>query len=259
MDLKLNEQSNEKVVFVLKEVTAAYANTLRRLVINDVPTMAIEDVTFLKNDSVLYDEIIAHRLGLVVLKTDLESYNMMSVCSCKGAGCAQCQLKLTIDVEGPRTVYAEDIISSDPAVVPVFPKTVITKLIEGQNLKCEATAILGTGKEHVKWGSGLVWYNHEPVIKVNNKSDNFAAVKNKFPPQIFNEKGEIEAAKINSPQLIDACADVDEDVVSITFVKDSFTITVEAFGSLSPKKMLTQAIDVFDKQLDGFAKLVKTI
>ena len=89
MKIELVEKSDNKIVFTLKDVTAGYANTLRRLMIGEVPTMAIDDVTIAKNDSVLYDEIIAHRLGLVVLKTDLSSYNMMSVCKCKGAGCAR--------------------------------------------------------------------------------------------------------------------------------------------------------------------------
>ncbi len=259
MKLNITEQKEDSISFVLKDVTPAYANTLRRLMMSETPTMAIEDVTFFKNDSVLYDEILAHRLGLVVLKTDLKSYNMQSVCSCKGAGCAQCQLKLTMDVEGPRTVYAKDLVSSDPKVVPVHPNTVLTKLLEGQKLKFEAVAILGIGKEHTKWNPGLIWYYHEPTIKVNCKGKKFETVKNQFPPQVFNKKGEIDAELINSPQLLDACSDIDPEVVSITFDKNSFIFKVESFGALTPKEIVQIATDTFDKQLDSFAKLIKEI
>lgn len=259
MKITVTEQSENKLSFILKDTTSVYANTLRRLMLNEVPTMAIEDVTFLKNDSILYDEILAHRLGLVVLKTDLKSYNMQSVCSCKGAGCAQCQLKLTINVEGPRTVYASDLVSEDPKVVPVFPKTMITKLLEGQKLSVELTAVLGLGKEHAKWNTGLVWYYNEPVIKVNNKSKSFNEAKDKFPEQIFNKKGEIDANLINSPQLVDACSDIDSSVVSIDFIKDSFVFVVESFGALTPKEIVITALDMFDKQLNVFSKLVKEI
>ena len=55
--------------------------------IDEVPTMAIEDVEFRKNNSILYDEMLAHRLGLVVLKTDLKSYDLLEECTCKGKGC----------------------------------------------------------------------------------------------------------------------------------------------------------------------------
>lgn len=259
MKLEIIEQSEDKLKFVLKDVTDAYANTLRRLMLGEVPTMAIDDVTFYKNDSVLYDEILAHRLGLVVLKTDLKSYNMKSVCSCKGAGCAQCELKLTLDVEGPRTVYAKDLVSSDPKVVPAFPNTILTKLLEGQKLKLDCVATLGLGKEHSKWNPGLIWYYYQPIIKVNNKSKNFNDVKDKFPPQIFNKKGEIEADLINSPNLIDACSDIDEDIVSIKLDKNAHVFIVESFGFLTPKEIVQTAIETFEKQLGLFSKSIKEI
>lgn len=260
MKLKINEQTGEKLIFELSDINAVYANTIRRLMQSEVPVMAIEDVTFYKNDSVLYDEILAHRLGLVVLKTDLESYNMKSVCSCKGVGCAQCELKLKLDVQGPRTVYASDLVSSDPKVVPVFPKTIITKLREGQKLTIEATAILGVGKEHAKWNPGLIWYYNKPTIKINTKSKNYSESKNKFPPQIFNDKGEIDAKLIEqNPQLIDACSDIDTDIVSITFDPDVFVFQVESFGFIPAKDIVKTSIDIFNKQLDAFSKLVKEI
>jgi DNA-directed RNA polymerase subunit D len=259
MKITVHENTNEKISFTLKGVDTAYANTLRRLMLGEVPTMAIEEVVFSKNDSVLYDEIIAHRLGLVVLKTDLKSYNMMSVCKCEGAGCPQCQLKLSLKVEGPKTVYAEDLISKDPKVKPVYPKTIIVKLLEGQQLELEATAILGTGKEHSKWSPGLVWYNNEANIKINNKHKDFAKFKNKFPPQVFNAKGEIEEKLINSPQLIDACMDVNPEIVNITFQKDAFRFTVESFGALNAKEIVTKAMEIYEGQIKTFESLVKTL
>ena len=259
MKITVHEKTDEKIIFTLKGVDTAYANTLRRLMLGEVPTMAIEEITFLKNDSILYDEILAHRLGLVVLKTDLDSYNMTSVCKCKGAGCPQCQLKLSLKVEGPKTVYAEDLNSKDPNVVPVYPKTIIVKLLEGQKLELEATAILGTGKEHAKWSAGLVWYANEAVIKVNNKHKDFVKFKDKYPPQVFNKKGEIEADLINAPQLVDACLDINPEIVNITFQKDAFRFTVESFGALKAKEIVTRAMEVYASQLKSFEGLVKAL
>ncbi len=259
MKITIHENTDEKVAFTIKDIDVVYANTLRRLMLGEVPTMAIEEVTFSKNDSVLYDEILAHRLGLIVLKTDLKSYNMMSVCKCKGAGCPQCQLKLSLKVEGPKTVYAEDLVSKDPAVIPVYPKTILVKLLEGQQLELEATAILGTGKEHSKWSPGLVWYTNEAVIKVNNKHKDFSKFKNKYPPQVFNAKGEIDSKLINSPQLVDACMDVNPEIVNITFQKNAFQFTVESFGALKAKEIVTRALELFEGQIKSFEKLVKSI
>ena len=71
-----NEKDDGKVSFIIKDTNAAFANALRRIIIEEVPTMAIEEVEFRKNNSILYDEIIAHRMGLITLKTDLKSYNL---------------------------------------------------------------------------------------------------------------------------------------------------------------------------------------
>jgi DNA-directed RNA polymerase subunit D len=170
MKLKLvSKKEDEKLQIEIKDAGHAYVNTIRRLCMNEVPAMAIEDVELRKNDSGLYDEIVAHRLGLVALKTDLKSYDLATDCKCKGEGCAKCQLKLTIKVKGPGTVYAKDIVSKDPKVIPVFPETPIVKLLDDQELECEMTAVLGKGKDHVKWSPCLAYYNQEEDLEVEDK------------------------------------------------------------------------------------------
>jgi len=160
MEIKLleNQEKKNKIIFSLTGVDIAYANTLRRLMGFEVPVMAIEDVEFRKNSSILYDEVLAHRLGLIPLTTDLKSYDLPNECKCKGAGCASCQVKLTLKASGPGMVYSSDLKSKDPAVKPVFNKIPIVKLLEGQELELEATAVLGQGKVHSKWCPGLIFY-----------------------------------------------------------------------------------------------------
>ena len=83
MEVRLleHDKKKNKCSFILKDTNAAFANVLRRNIINKVPVMAIEDVEFRKNSSVLYDEIVAHRLGLVPLATDLKTYDLPAECS----------------------------------------------------------------------------------------------------------------------------------------------------------------------------------
>ena len=131
--------------------------------------------------------MIAHRLGLLSLTTDLKSYNLTKKCKCKGEGCARCQLKLTLKAKGPATVYASEIKSKDAAVKPVFPKTPIVKLLKGQDLELEATAVLGTGKEHMKWSPGLVYYKYKPSIEIGNVKSPEAVVE-ACPVNIFELK-----------------------------------------------------------------------
>ena len=96
MEIKKIKQIENKLIFEISEINEVEANTIRRLMITETPVMAIDEVEIQKNDSALYDEILAHRLGLVPLKTNPKSYILSEKCTCKGEGCAKCQTTLTI-------------------------------------------------------------------------------------------------------------------------------------------------------------------
>ena len=88
----------------------------QELVLDSVLTMAADTVEIRRNDSALYDEMLAHRIGLVPLTTDLPSYKLRDECSCSGEGCMSCEVKLTLKKKGPCNVYASDFETSDPKV-----------------------------------------------------------------------------------------------------------------------------------------------
>ncbi len=101
---------------VLKDVAPSTANAIRRTILAEVPTLAIEDVRIKENSSSLYDEIIAHRLGLIPIKTDLKLFNFREHCKCKGKGCPSCTLELTLTAKcnkDNQTVYSTDLKSKD--------------------------------------------------------------------------------------------------------------------------------------------------
>src|SRR3990170_90071 len=130
-------------------------NALRRIALAEVPSMAIDEVVMIENSSIMQDEMIAHRLGLTPLKTDLDSYNLPEECACQSEfGCNLCRVTLTLDAEakeGTRIVYSEELVSENPNISPVSDKIPIIKLAKGQKLKLEAYARLGKGKVHAKW------------------------------------------------------------------------------------------------------------
>jgi DNA-directed RNA polymerase subunit D len=128
---------------------------VRRFCISEVPSMAIDDIVILENSSVLYDEILAHRLGMIPLKTDLERYVLPEKCDCGSPlGCQKCRVLLVLDASAkdkPRTVVSGDLVSEDRDISPISANIPIVKLAVGQSVKLEAYARLGRGKEHAKW------------------------------------------------------------------------------------------------------------
>ena len=263
MEIRVLSYNKEegKLSFIIKDTNPIFANTLRRIMIEEVPTMAIEDVEFSKNNSVLYDEMTAHRLGLIPLKTDLKSYNLPEKCKCKGEGCARCQLKLELKAtKGSGMVYASEIKSKDPAVKPVYPKMPIVKLLKGQTLELEATAVLGKGKAHSKWSPGLVYYKHKPIIEIGNVK-NPEEVVEKTHGNIFEIKnGKLEVVKDNlfKYDLAGIAEEVSKGEIKVTYDND-IIFYIESWGQLSCKEILNQAIEIFNETFDELNEEVKKL
>lgn len=155
MKIEFIEKSDAKVNVHLQGVSRAYANAIRRMALSEVPCMAIDDVVILENSSVVYDELLAHRLGLIPLKTDLSKYVLPEECDCNNPlGCPKCRVLLVLDAEAKdkvKDVVSGDLRSEDESTVPISSFISIVKLAPSQKIKLEAYARLGRGKEHAKW------------------------------------------------------------------------------------------------------------
>jgi DNA-directed RNA polymerase subunit D len=256
----LKTEKKNYLSFLLEKSSVAFANSLRRVAIEEVPVMAVEWVEFKKNSSVLYDEVLAHRIGLVPLKTDLKSYNLPAECPCNGAGCAQCQLKFTLKAKGPVSVYASDIETTDPKVIPVYPKMLLTKLLKGQALECDMIATLGQGKEHTKWSPGQVYYKYRPTIKISKKGESFLECAKVCPQQVFDKKGDklvINEKNLLNCHLCGACIDLSGGEVSVEKNVTDFVFYVESWGMLSAEDIIMNASKRLDIKFDDFTELFK--
>lgn len=153
--IKILESSDSHVKLLLKGIDRVYANALRRFAISEVPCMAIDEIVIHDNSSVLYDEILAHRLGLIPLTTDLEGYILPQDCDCKTSlGCTKCRVLLVLDAvatDEVKTIYSGDLVSEDTRVKPYADNIPIIKLAPSQKIKLEAYAKLGKGRTHAKW------------------------------------------------------------------------------------------------------------
>ena len=145
--LDVISKDSQKIAIKLKGVPLQYANALRRVCLNGVTVFAIDTVDIIENTSVLPDEGLAHRLGLIPLKTDLSKYNESD------------KILLVLDSgesEVTRTVLSSELSSEDDTVKPVSEKIPIVQLAPGQKIKVECYARLGRGTEHAKWNSSNI-------------------------------------------------------------------------------------------------------
>ena len=99
MEIEFSSLDDTLARFTLAGASPAFANAFRRAMIGEVPTLAIEDVRIYDNTSAFFDEMLAHRLGLIPIKTDLSTYSTQENCTCGGAGCPGCTVTFTLSVE----------------------------------------------------------------------------------------------------------------------------------------------------------------
>lgn len=253
MEIEFLKKEDNETTFIVRGINSVFANTLRRLIIDEVPTLAIEDVEIHKNSSAMYDEMLAHRLGLIPLTTDLKSYTMPDECRCKGKGCAHCQLHMQLKAKGPCVVYSSEITSKDSKVKPAFPKIPIVKLLKDQEIELDAVAVLGTGKDHVKFSPGLIYYHAYPNIKLTDAKKAAAEVCPTGAVYLKDDKLKSDEQKCI---LCKACEEKGSEIKSS---ETDFVFTLESFGQLSPKEIINTAIKVFQEKLKKFDKLVDKI
>jgi|TARA_B110000438_G_scaffold202178_1_gene193735 DNA-directed RNA polymerase subunit D len=150
LSLEIINQNEQKVSVKIKGVQLQYANALRRICLNGVPVYAVDNIDILENSSVLADEAVAHRVGLIPLKTDL---------SASKDGNENDKIMLTLDSgfsDETRTILSGDLKSQDGNVIPTSNDIPIVTLAPGQSIKFEAYARLGRGTEHARWNSANV-------------------------------------------------------------------------------------------------------
>jgi len=265
--IEVLEKDATNIRIVVKDADVPLMNALRRIALAEVPAMAIDDVVMIENSSILQDEMIAHRLGLVPLKTDLDNYNLPEDCECKSEfGCAQCRVTLTLNAESneaTRPVYSGELVSENLDVVPVTGKIPIVKLAKGQKLKLEAYARLGKGKKHAKWqpvcGCGYKYY---PKIQVPAKGcEDCTKCVDICPKKVLSIKGE----KVDVRDLLTCtlCMDCVEacpkkgDGIKVEWEPNAFVMNIESTGALPPERILQEATKILDKQLKEFKEELK--
>ncbi len=243
-DVEFVERGDREGRFLVRGITPAFANGIRRAMVADVPTMAIDTVRFVENSSVMFDEQLALRLGLVPLTTPPE-----------GEFVEDDTVTLSIDVEGPATAYSGDLVSSDSLVEAADENVPIIELKDGQRLEAEAEARLERGKNHAKHQGGVaVGYRHLQRVEVVDDLPEFQEQESQIVRGVVEENGELVPT-----------SEFDHDIstrhpgkeVRLEDVPNAFVFHVETDGSFSVEELVMRAADSIEARATELEEAVQ--
>jgi len=258
MKVNVAERKGNRITFVLQGATPAFANALRRIMVSEIPTMAVDSVEFHENDSVLFDEVVAHRIGLIPISFDPDKFNARSSCRCGGKGCSLCQVVFAVERTGPGMVYSGDMKSSNKAVKPSSPDFPIVELLKSQSIRLEATAILGTGSEHAKWQAANASYQYYPQLVVKDAKEAKKCLKACPKDAIKLRAGKPVLA---DPEKCDLCRQCLEGCKGIEIEGDPtrFIFRVESVSGLKPDYIISKSAEILERKADEFKKELKKL
>jgi len=261
MKIQVLKKKGDKLVFSVDGTTPAFANAMRRVMISEVPTLAVEWVDMHYNNSILYDEIVAHRLAMIPLKFDPKKMNIKSECKCDGEGCALCQVVFAAEKNGPGDLISKDLKSSNKMVTPTDPNFPVVQLLKPHKVRFEAIAEMGVGKDHSKWQAANASYQYWPEVKIEGKpsaADLSKCIK-VCPKDVLVLKG--SKLSINDPAKCDLCmkcAEVCENV-KIEGDQTKFIFFIETVSGLDPSYIVEKAAEILGEKAEEFKKKVSKL
>jgi len=255
--IKIISQDKEKQkISFTADMSETMANAIRRSVL-EIPTLAIEEVEFFKNDSALYDEFLAHRMGLIPLVTE-KTLVEKDKCTCKGKGCSKCSVEFSLKMKGPSTVYSGNLKGKGKVVHDKFPIVILAK---DQELELVARANLGRGSMHSKFSPGLVFYRHVAKIEVNKECDDCKECLEACPQKILSiEKGKLNVSDIYKCDLCEACVEEckkhGKDAIKVG-KDENLIFFIESWGQLPVRDIFVKAVSCLNEDLKSLSKQIK--
>ncbi|BAW30987.1 MAG TPA: DNA-directed RNA polymerase subunit D [Methanothermobacter sp.] len=257
MDIEIKERSDNEMILIIKDSDTSFVNAIRRTSMTEVPKLAIEYVNIIKNDSSMFDEVVAHRLGLIPLKSDEEAINgiiMPSECECEDY-CPKCGISLTLKKKGPGIVHSNDLKSEDEKVVPAYDTIPILRLRDDEEIELEAIAQLGVGMEHAKWKPTTACaYKYYPRITIGEECDQCHECIKACPRGILeeDESGKPKIVNIEDCTMCKSCMRAcEKGAINVGYEDGSFIFKVETDGSISAEELLERACNILIEKADN--------
>ncbi|WFD44700.1 DNA-directed RNA polymerase core subunit rpc40 [Malassezia psittaci] len=273
LKVDLTRLTTDQCEFDLVGVDASIANAVRRSLIAEVPTVAIEHVYVWNNTSIIQDEVLSHRLGLIPLaidpsklsfKMDEEANDQNTVVFNLKAECHKSSSAKDAPVEGryvyssqlewdPKGDQSESMADKPPA--PANPDILIAKMAPGQKMEMELHCEKGIGKDHAKFSPvATASYRLLPHIEI------LQMIPEPLIPKLIScfPEGVLERGGENGVRVLDPRKDtVSREVlrhpefngmIRLGRVQDHFLFSVESTGVYEPEALLPASIEVLQKK-----------
>jgi DNA-directed RNA polymerase subunit D len=234
--MELIEKNPEEMV-VITNIDISLANAIRRSV-NKIPILAIDEVDIYKNDSALYDEIIAQRLGLIPLKNQKVKKDL--------------EIEMKLKVKGKKN--GTKIMSKELGELSVYEDMPIVLLGEGQEIELVAKARTGTGDKHSKFSPGIIYYKQLPKIKISHEGEKHGKLAEVYP-EVFEYSGKL---KVKDPLKRDLDNEDLKDYPGVSIEFDNeLALYIESWGQIKTEEIFVESCKALEKNLSEISKIIK--
>ncbi|MGC9517397.1 MAG: DNA-directed RNA polymerase subunit D [Methanomicrobiales archaeon] len=254
MEIDVKKKDDNELVFIVEGVDVPFVNALRRICMMEIPKASIEDVDIIRNDSTLFDEVLAHRLGLIPITSSTASKSLIfsSECDC-GDHCPKCSASFVLKEKGPKVVYSKDLKPEDPDIKPVYDTVPILRLKKDEVVELAAIAQLGIGLEHAKWEPTTACaYKYYPKITIDDNCDACGKCAEECPRgvlEVVEGKEKVTVVDNENCSMCGTCMRTcPTGAIDVGAEEGKFIFRIESDGSLSPEEILMKACDVLSEK-----------
>lgn len=278
--IEIKHLNKSELEFDMIGVDASIANAVRRILLSEVPTMAIEKVFIYNNTSIIQDEVLAHRLGLIPIFADPREFDVKKDGDEETKDDTTLQFDLKVkciknknapkNATDPDELFVNSKVTTDlikwvpignqarkygpQDIRPVLGDILIAKLRPGQELDLKMHAVKGIGKDHAKFSPvATASYRLLPEITIvkpceDKLADKLAQCFTEGVIKVENKHGVKRAAVANARR--DTCSrevfrhDELKNRVKLSRIRDHFIFSVESTGALPPDTLVCESIKV---------------
>ena len=283
-EIEIKSKTDEELIFDIKGVDPTLVNTLRRIMIAEIPTMAIETVIINQNTSIIPDEVLAHRLGLVPIMADANDFIEKlpdDEFNDKNSMKFTLNVKCYTDKNGKlinETIYSKDLIfepqgeqekkfynpqTKKYSIGLVHDDILLNKLTSGMEIELECYCVKGIGRTHAKWSPVCTAFyrliNKINIVKEINGND-AEELKQLCPKGVFivNKKGNAEVGNVRECTSCRECIRPKKfkDCIELGKIADHYEFHIESVGMYKPESIFFRAIDVLKQKINNCHNLL---